>query len=122
MLREEKNVRQVPGEPARRWFSDEFFDLIVWLEPDRTVWGFQLCYDRGYKPRALTWTKKNGYKHAGIDDGEGAGGMQKGSPVLVEDGAFDALFISRKLAAASAELPPEISAFVVKKVSEFGYA
>ena len=26
MLREEKNVRQAPGEPVRRWFSDEFFD------------------------------------------------------------------------------------------------
>ena len=119
MLREEKNIRQVPREPARRWFSDDYFDLIIWLEPDNTVWGFQLCYDRGYKPRALTWTKTNGYKHAGIDDGEGAGGTQKGSPVLVEDGLFDAPAIGRKLAAAAGELPSDLGAFVIKKVSEF---
>ena len=122
MLREEKNVRQIPGEPARRWFSDKFFDLIVWFEKDGSVWDFQLCYDCGNKPRALTWTQKNGYKHTGIDDGEGAGGTQKGSPVLVEDGRFDARAIGEKLAAASAGLPPEISALVVKKGSEFGYA
>lgn len=119
MLREEKNVRQVPGEPARRWFSDEYFDLIIWLEPDKTVWGFQLCYDNGYKPRALTWTKQNGYKHSGIDDGEGAGGTQKGSPVLVEDGLFDTAAISSKLAAASGELPPDLGSFVIKKVAAF---
>jgi hypothetical protein len=119
MLREEKNVRQNPGEPVRRWFADEFFDLIVWLEPDKSVWGFQLCYDRGHKPRALTWTKKNGHKHSGIDDGEGAGGTQKGSPVLVADGVFDAGSIGGKLAAAAGELPADLSAFVIKKVSEF---
>lgn len=119
MLREEKNVRQVPGEPARRWFSDEYFDLIVWLEPDGVVWGFQLCYDRGYKPRALTWTKQHGYKHAGIDDGEGAGGTQKGSPVLVADGLFDAASTGKKLAAAAGELPAGLAAFVTEKVSEF---
>lgn len=119
MLREENNLKQVPGEPARRWFSDEFFDLIVWLEPDNTLWGFQLCYDRGHKPRALTWTKKHGYKHAGIDDGEGGGGMSKGSPVLTADGLFDAGAIGKKLAAAAGELPADLSAFVVKKVQDF---
>lgn len=119
MLKEAKNIRQTKGEPRRRWFSDDFFDLIVWFEEDGSVWGFQLCYDRGYKPRALTWIKGTGYKHAGIDDGEGAGGTFKGSPVLVEDGLFEAGPIGKRLAAASGELPPEIGAFIIKKVSEF---
>ena len=119
MLREEKNIRQTPGEPARRWFSDEYFDLIVWLEPDTSVWGFQLCYDREYKPRALTWTKQTGYKHAGIDDGEAGAGAQKASPVLVQDGLFDTAAIGRKLEAAAGELPAGLKAFVIQKVSEF---
>ncbi|MDO8806502.1 MAG: hypothetical protein Q7R35_18985, partial [Elusimicrobiota bacterium] len=96
-----------------------YFDLIVWFDKDDSVWGFQLCYDRENKPRALTWTRKNGYKHSGIDDGEGDGGMNKSSPVLVVDGLFDSGPIGKKLAAASGELPPEICAFVLKKVAEF---
>ena len=119
MLREEMNIRQIEGEPRRRWFADEFFDLIVWLEPDGAVWGFQLCYDRGYKPRALTWTKDRGYTHNGIDDGEGDGGAIKGSPVLVQDGLFNAKTIGERLAAAAGELPPETAAFIMKKVNKF---
>ena len=119
MLKEAKNVRQIEGEPRRRWFDDEYFDLIVWLDKDDSVWGFQLCYDREYKPRALTWTKKDGYKHTGIDDWEGSGGMLKESPVLVVDGLFDSGVIGKKLEKASAELPPQISGFVLKKVSDF---
>lgn len=119
MLKEEKKVRQIEGDPRRRWFADEYFDLIVWFDKDDSFWGFQLCYDREHKPRALTWTKKYGYKHAGIDNGEQIWGTSKNSPVLVEDGLFDAGPIGKKLAAASAELPPEISAFTLEKVRAF---
>lgn len=110
------NVRQVPGEPRRRWFADEYFDLIVWLEPDGRVWGFQLCYDRGFKPRALTWTAAGGYKHSGIDEGEPCGGAQKASPVLVEDGRFDARGIAARLEKAATGMPPELAGFVLGKV------
>lgn len=119
MLREARNVRQIAGEPRRRWFTDDYFDLIIWLEPDGSVWGFQLCYDRERLPRALTWTRKYGYKHAGIDTGEHVWGTSQCSPVLVEDGLFDAAAIGKKLGAAAGELPPELSGFVIKKISEF---
>ena len=115
MLKEAKHVLQIDGEPRRRWFDDEYFDLIVWFEPGEEIWGFQLCYDRERKPRALTWTRKHGYKHTGIDDGEHSG-ASKGSPVLVEDGLFDAPLISRKFEKDAAELPHCITAFVLEKL------
>ncbi|HNW43122.1 MAG TPA: hypothetical protein PKI19_01365 [Elusimicrobiales bacterium] len=119
MLREEMNIRQVPGDPPRRWWSDEYFDLIVWFAPDKTVWGFQLCYDRDRKPRALTWTRANGYTHSGIDDGEGwSPSAHKGSPILVADGLFDTKSIGDKLAAAAGGLPPEIRSVVLNKVRQ----
>ena len=37
VLTEDLNVRQVKGEPRRRWFSDADLDLIVWLESAKTA-------------------------------------------------------------------------------------
>lgn len=45
MLVELKDVRQIPNDGFRRWFTDEDFDLIVWYEDDK-ITGFQLCYDK----------------------------------------------------------------------------
>ncbi|MDD2805244.1 MAG: hypothetical protein PHV33_06785 [Elusimicrobiales bacterium] len=118
MLKEAGHVMQHSGEPRRRWFEDEYFDLIVWFEPGEEVFGFQLCYDRERKPRALTWTRAHGYKHTGIDTGE-SWGSAKSSPVLVEDGLFDTGPVGRKLEAASKEMPPDIAAFVLEKVKAY---
>ena len=112
-------MRQIQGDPPRRWFSDDFFDLIVWFDTDGSIWGFQLCYDRETLPRALTWTKAKGYIHSGIDDGEHSGGMHKASPILVQDGLFDPKGAGEKLAAASGDLPPEILSFVMEKINGF---
>lgn len=116
MLREVTNVRQIPGDPPRRWFSDEFFELIVWFAPDKSIHGFQLCYDIANKPRALTWFRDLGYTHDGIDDGEAAGVLNKASPILVQDGIFDSRHIAAKLAAAGGELPDDIRELVTAKV------
>ena len=119
MLTETKNVRQIENEPPRRWFSDDYFDLIVWFDKDGSIWGFQLCYDRKESPRALTWTKAGGYEHSGIDDGEGPTGGHKSSPILVKDGLFDHKSAGEKLAADSGDLPPEILSFVLEKINKF---
>ena len=119
MLQEVKDVRQIPGDPPRRWFADDFFDLIVWFAPDRSVHGFQLCYDIQNKPRALTWFKDLGYTHDGIDDGERVAGVNKASPILVPDGLFDTSHIAAKFAAAQGDLPKELSELVLAKVKEY---
>jgi len=56
MLTEIRNARQVEGEGFRRWFTDDYFDLIVWYGDQNAMIGFQLCYDKQGKERALTWT------------------------------------------------------------------
>jgi len=119
MLHEVTDVRQIPNDPPRRWFSDEFFELIVWFAPDRSIHGFQLCYDIGNKPRALTWFKDLGYTHDGIDDGEPAGGASKASPILVPDGLFDSPGIAAKFVAAGGELPSDIRELTATKIREY---
>lgn len=95
MLTEIEKTRQIPGEGTRRWFRDDELDLIVWYSDDGSLDGFQLCYNKSARERALTWRKPNSYQHHAIDSGESATGGPKMSPVLVADGAVDSARIEK---------------------------
>jgi hypothetical protein len=115
MLREIRDVKQVPGEPRRRWFSDENFDLIVWVDPEDQIIGFQLCYDKETKQKALTWLKDDGYQHSRIDDGDNPGKM-KASPVLETDGHFDREGIGRRFWENKGDVPEKIAGYVYDRI------
>ncbi len=112
MLKEYTHVRQIQGESKRRWFSDEYFDLIVWFDEDDKIVGFQLCYDINRTHRALTWQQHTGFTHHKIDDGENRPGKVKASPVLVPDGLFDSLTIARRFRGASQHIDTNVADFV----------
>lgn len=115
MLNEIKNVKQFEDEGPRRWFNDDYFDLIVWYSHEGEIEGFQLCYDKGHNERALTWRKTNGYSHDGIDDGEIAG-EAKMTPVLVADGLFDKDSIGTRFLKAAKNIDPVVTGFVYDKI------
>ena len=118
MLKESRDVRQVEGEPQRRWFSDDYFDLIVWVSPSNAILGFQLCYDVQKHSRVLNWYE-DGYSHLGIDDGEDRPGKRKSAPVLVPDGAFDKAEVTEAFVKASATIDPQVSKFVLEKIRNY---
>ena len=115
MLREVRHVMQVPGEPRRRWFSDENFDLIVWFSPENEVIGFQLCYDKETEQKALTWLNQEGYRHSRVDDGDNPGKM-KASPVLEADGHLDREGIGRRFRENRGDVPDKIADCVYNKI------
>lgn len=115
MLREIHDVRQVPGEPRRRWFSDEDFDLIVWLDPQDRLIGFQLCYDKETEQKALMWLEDDGYRHSRIDDGDNPGKM-KASPVLEADGHFDREGIGRRFRKNQGDVPEALADRVFRSI------
>lgn len=119
MMREVRKVRQVEGEPRRRWFTDEFFDLIVWFSPSGEIVGFQLSYDKFRQERALTWRPGEGFGHDGVDDGEDRPGKLKATPILVADGAFDATGIAERFSRESGDLPVEVVAFILAKLRDY---
>lgn len=118
MLTEIENTRQVDGEEKRRWFRDKDLDLIVWYDGSDNVTGFQLCYDKSTRERALTWNKPGVYSHNAIDDGEVAG-KAKMTPILVADGVFDAVRVADIFRARSTGLPADLADTVLRKIREY---
>lgn len=116
MLTEIKGVRQFEGEPRRRWFDDQYFELIVWAEHDGRIVGFQLCYDVRHDERALTWWEGVGYSHNRIDEGEDRPGKHKSTPLVMKDGAFDRNLIAARFDEASREIDREVVALVAEEL------
>ena len=119
MLSEIANPRQIREEGPRRWFTDTYFDLIVWYRRDSSeISGFQLCYDKQRKERALTWHRKRGFDHKRIDDGEVSGRM-KMTPVLVPDGTFKSAIIAERFRRESVDIDPAIRDLVYSRLTNY---
>jgi len=104
-LKEIRNVRQVPGEHARRWFTSAELDLIVWVDGSGDPLGFQLCYDKGPGEKALTRTTSGEVSHACVDDGENRRSGYKETPVLVSGASFDGARVAWLITRAGEDLP-----------------
>jgi predicted Zn finger-like uncharacterized protein len=116
-LQEIANVRQVPGDSARRWFTSNDLDLIVWLGPSGQPWGFQLCYGKKDRnERAVTWWPERGLTHSAVDEGRRDPLTVKGVPVLNTAGAFDAVALRAQFEAASGDLPAQFREFVLERL------
>ena len=117
-LRELPRVRQVAGEPRRRWFHGHEMDLVVWEGEDGAPLGFQLAYDKHRDEHSIAWRAGRGFSHYQVDDGEAAL-FSKKTPVLYLDGAFPRDRVLKQFLAAAATLPPEITSFVAGRLREF---
>lgn len=115
MLREVKSGRAA-GNSNRRWFMDDYFELIVWFDDNEALEGFQLYYDRGRRERAVTWTNTDGVGHVVVDQGEGSP-LKNQTPLLHACGAFDREAVLGRFEHASAVVPRAIVEFVAQKLS-----
>lgn len=115
MLREIANTMQIRGEPRRRWFASESFDLILWLDDIGEVIGFQLCYGKSKSERALTWRAEgNSLTHMMVDDGEaGGGGRYKSTPILTPGGEWCPKELLREFLEVAGMLPSKVLDLVV---------
>jgi len=118
MLKEIHKTRQIPGQGPRRWFSDACFDLFIWEDGKGGIDGFQFCYGKGGDEHALTWRKSGSCTHHRVDDGENPGLEHKGTPILLPDGQVDTLAIVEDFRARSADIDPDLSDFVQRKLIE----
>jgi hypothetical protein len=114
MLKEYTQVRQIPGERKRRWFSSAEFDLFVWLNNDGSIAGFELCYDKGHSEHSITWHSDTGFSHMAVDDGENRPGKYKATPIHIADGYFDVKRVYTVFKSESQALPDEIANLVLQ--------
>ncbi len=119
MLTELTYVANLEGEPPRKWYSDDYFDLIVWTGEDHSIIAFQLCYDRGDQERAIMWRNSGGYSHMIVDSGENRPGKYKAAPMLLPDGKLDVTAIAERFRQASAQLKSELASFVYDKLRNY---
>ena len=119
MLGEIKETRQVTGEGKRRWFRDDHFDLIVWYDGDREISGFQLCYDKFDRERAITWRRGGSFEHTAVDDGESAFGGPKMTPIMIADGEFDHEGVAALFREQSREIDLEIATVVLETLARY---
>ena len=112
-----KEVKQTAAKEDRRWFSDDYFELIVWYDAD-AIAGFQLCYDLGSNEHALTWRANGGYDHDRVDEGE-TPFRAKRTPILLKDGAFEKDRIAEEFDRRSKEMDQAIARLVYAKIKEY---
>src|ERR1700681_640797 len=117
MLREINPVRQHKNDLNRRWFEDDFFDLIVWYDQLQEICGFQLCYQKSRNEHALTWLVGRGFAHHRIDVGEQSVWETK-APVLIADGPFPSQHIIEEFLKRSNAIDPKVVRYVVQKIEE----
>jgi hypothetical protein len=111
-------IKPVANDLDRRWMSDEYFDLIVWYESEDRIHGFQLCYDKPGRERALTWTRGRGFLHTAVDTGESKPTANH-TPILVADGAFPVEQVRREFTVRSNRLPSDIRELVLARIKDY---
>jgi len=122
MLREisPRYVRQIKGESKRRWFVDDYFDLLIWVNKNNEIIGFQLCYDKLGDQRALTWRKGSGYMHHHVDEGEGRPGKKKATPILDRvDRHFEREVIADAFKKESLKVEANVSTFIYERILQY---
>ncbi|OHD71421.1 MAG: hypothetical protein A2W19_10530 [Spirochaetes bacterium RBG_16_49_21] len=122
MLYEIENVSQKEEHIFRRWFQDDYFDLIVWYDKkSEGIAGFQLCYNKLSDEHALTWHTAKGFSHNRIDDYPGIF-HHPVTPILVPDGYFPHDELLDRFRQNSTAIDEDISRLVIEKISEYNNA
>ncbi len=117
MLREIINIKQIEGEDRRRWFCDDYFDLILWENNER-ITAFQLTYDIPGRERTLTWQEKTGASHHLMDCGEDQPSRPKASPILMAEGPCCQLDdLATRFIEAGREMDKHIVYFIEEKIT-----
>ncbi|NKB36568.1 MAG: hypothetical protein GKR93_05265 [Gammaproteobacteria bacterium] len=118
MLKEIEKVKQLEGEPRRRWFASTSLDLFLWYDDKGNIVQFQICYDKGPEEKALTWNHEKGLMHHQVDDGENRSFRMKGTPIMVNTSDFDSGEIITKFEQLAGNIEYSIVSFILSQLGQ----
>ena len=105
------NVRQVPGEDFKVWFTDDYWDLFVWIDGEKRISAFQLGYGKPRDEQILSWRRGFRLTALSVSDGEEAL-TENRTPLLVQGKEVDAGKVREKFLADSQKINKKIVSFV----------
>ena len=111
MLAENRQVRQEPDH-RRRWFEQDGLELIVWLDGQDGVEGFQLCR----AGHALTWRRAAGFAYSRVDEGDETP-LKNLTPILVPNGAVPWAELTDVFRTSSATLDSPLRELILARLS-----
>lgn len=112
MLKEFVHIRQESGEGRRRWFESDEMELVVWLDANGAIDGYQICYEVRGVEHALTWRPGVGFAHSSVDSGDTPMGGSKMTPILLPDGAVPWAEVERRFEKNSGALETDLQTLV----------
>ncbi|OAI56366.1 hypothetical protein AYO49_00760 [Verrucomicrobiaceae bacterium SCGC AG-212-N21] len=113
-------IRRFSNDLDKSYTADNYMDLVVWYESSGEVHGFQLCYDRYDRPRAVTWTRGRGFSHCVVQP-YGETGLGFGmSPVLESNNEFSWSMVLCEFNERSTGLDPAIRQLVQEQIATHG--
>ncbi len=116
MLIEIPDVKQLSGEPKRRWFSSPSLDLFLWYDEKDKIIQFQICYGKGPNEHALTWQQEGGLLHHSVDDGENLSFRMKSTAIMVSGSDFDAEKIAGQFEQLAGNIDYKTVQFILSKI------
>ncbi len=111
------NVRQVPGEDFKVWFTDDYWDLFVWIDSSKRISSFQLGYGKPAQEQMLIWRRGSGIRAAKVSDGE-ENLTENRTPLLTADNSYDLDAVLKRFREDSKKINSKISDFVILILSK----
>jgi hypothetical protein len=119
-LVENRSVRQRPEEGFRRWFTNGYFDIIIWYqEQEGPLTGFQLCYSKNHGEKAFTWHADKTASHYVSDGSDRLGLNRLATGILTGNAGPVPQQILSRLEQEQGELPQPLLELVLQRVQEF---
>jgi hypothetical protein len=114
----QNSIRDIPGDRPRLWMLDDCLDVIVWFEPDGSIYGFQLCYDKTENEKSITWNHNGHFSYHHIDSGESDPGDYKKTPVLLVGADFDHRYARDQFLIRSFHIHSRLVDFICEKLNQ----
>ncbi len=111
-----QGVRQRPEEGFRRWFSNNYFDIVIWYEEEGgEISGIQFCYGKPFSEKAFTWESTSQSHHYVTEQRKSASatGMLKGDAGIISES------VMKQLKEESHEMDKDLLVLVLEKIDAF---